>query len=312
MSHSYVNESFVVIHMWMSHSYVNELFICVNEPCQNGLRVAIALINVAHFLIRVQMSDGDTLIQMFGMTHSYVLHVKIDCDGRLQSLMFVAKAACNFFWHDSFKERVTSLMFVAVAACNSFWHDSFKECVTWLIAIAACNTNSYQNRLHAAILYNKKNLHGRLTCLIRMCDVTHSHMNRWWVVGIARSYCYALSHTFFEWVVSKGIADSHRYYGVATMSRRLKIIGLFGKRNLQKRRYSAKETYNFKGPTTRSHPIPWSLRHGTWLVHTRDITHQCMHHESFICATSLINMCCTNRSFVRHESYRVAMTHRIP
>jgi len=33
---------------------------------------------------------------------------------------------------------------------------------------------------------------------------------------------------------------------VATISRLLKIIGLFCKRTLQKRLYSAKETYNFK------------------------------------------------------------------
>jgi len=33
----------------------------------------------------------------------------------------------------------------------------------------------------------------------------------------------------------------------------MKIIGLFCKRALQKRPYSAKETYNFKQPTNRSH-----------------------------------------------------------
>jgi len=44
-------------------------------------------------------------------------------------------------------------------------------------------------------------------------------------------------------------------YGVATMSRLLKIIRLFCKRALQKSLYSAKETYNFKEPTSRSHPI---------------------------------------------------------
>jgi len=38
-------------------------------------------------------------------------------------------------------------------------------------------------------------------------------------------------------------------------SRLLKIICLFCKRALQKRRYSANETYNFKEPTSRSHPI---------------------------------------------------------
>jgi len=44
-------------------------------------------------------------------------------------------------------------------------------------------------------------------------------------------------------------------YGVDTISRLLKMIGLVCKRALWKRRYSAKETYHFKEPTKRSHPI---------------------------------------------------------
>jgi len=44
-------------------------------------------------------------------------------------------------------------------------------------------------------------------------------------------------------------------YGAATCSRLLKIIGLFCKRALWKRRYSAKETCNFKDPINRSHPM---------------------------------------------------------
>ena len=43
-------------------------------------------------------------------------------------------------------------------------------------------------------------------------------------------------------------------YGVALVSRIDKITGLFCKRDLLKRRYSAKETYNFVDPTDRSHP----------------------------------------------------------
>jgi len=46
-----------------------------------------------------------------------------------------------------------------------------------------------------------------------------------------------------------------RHYGVATVSRIDKIIGLFCKRALQKRRYSAKDTYILIDPTDRSHPI---------------------------------------------------------
>jgi len=51
-----------------------------------------------------------------------------------------------------------------------------------------------------------------------------------------------------------------QWYGVATIRRNLKIIGLFCKRALQTRRYSANETYHSKEPTTHSHPIPIKKR----------------------------------------------------
>ena len=44
-------------------------------------------------------------------------------------------------------------------------------------------------------------------------------------------------------------------YGVTTISRLLKIIGLCCKKALYKRLYSAKETYNFKETTNGTHPI---------------------------------------------------------
>ena len=56
------------------------------------------------------------------------------------------------------------------------------------------------------------------------------------------------------------------YGGVATMSRRLKIIGLFCKRALEKRLYSAKETYDFKEPTNSSHPIPRVYIHHSFFL----------------------------------------------
>ena len=46
---------------------------------------------------------------------------------------------------------------------------------------------------------------------------------------------------------------------MATISRLLKIIGLFCKRALSKRRYSAKETYNCEESTNRSHPMSTSV-----------------------------------------------------
>jgi len=56
-------------------------------------------------------------------------------------------------------------------------------------------------------------------------------------------------------------ADAFNYSGSVSLrvSHRVhvqnKITSLFCKRTLLKRRYSAKETYNFKRPTNRSHPI---------------------------------------------------------
>ena len=44
-------------------------------------------------------------------------------------------------------------------------------------------------------------------------------------------------------------------YGVATISRLLKITGLFCKKDLQKRQYFAKETYDLKEVTKLRHPI---------------------------------------------------------
>jgi len=84
---------------------------------------------------------------------------------------------------------------------------------------------------------------------------------------------------------------------VALVSRIDKIIGLFCKTGRWKRRYSAKETYNFIDPTDRSHPIV-SL---SWCCDTQSHSYVCswlnsthmsaiethsetyMWHDSFIC-----------------------------
>jgi len=58
-----------------------------------------------------------------------------------------------------------------------------------------------------------------------------------------------LRHILFVFLIAKN------YYGVATISRLPKIIGLFCKRALLKRLCSAKETYKFKERTNRCHPI---------------------------------------------------------
>jgi len=78
------------------------------------------------------------------------------------------------------------------------------------------------------------------------------------------------------------------HHGVASVSRIDEIIGLFCKRALYKRRYSAKETYTLIDPTNRSHPSylivsssSWPLPHSdTQIVATMCSTH---HFQELTC-----------------------------
>jgi len=66
-----------------------------------------------------------------------------------------------------------------------------------------------------------------------------------------RSVCL---HVCVHWMHVYTMVWHH--YGVATINRLLKIIGLFCKRALQKRPIFCKETNDLKEPTNHSHPIP--------------------------------------------------------
>jgi len=80
-----------------------------------------------------------------------------------------------------------------------------------------------------------------------------------------------LLHQYTRPTLTTPIHSPYTYYGMASISRLLKIIGLFCKRTLQKRLYSAKETCNFQEPNNRSQPIHQhtlpALEHCTILIH---------------------------------------------
>ena len=75
-----------------------------------------------------------------------------------------------------------------------------------------------------------------------ICHVTH----------VQKMYASIYTHMYLRTHTSACCICT---YGVATISRTLEIVGLFCNRALQKRLYPAKETYNFKEPTNRSHPM---------------------------------------------------------
>jgi len=106
-------------------------------------------------------------------------------------------------------------------------------------------------------------LHMNASCTICLshvgCEWVMSHTNEsdeGHVVGYSRNSSVLIN---IRWL----------HYGVATISRLLKITGLFCKRALYKKRYSAEETYNFKEPTNRSHPI-------IHYTHIESLRHMCM------------------------------------
>jgi len=97
-------------------------------------------------------------------------------------------------------------------------------------------------------------------CDASVCKHTHTYMYIYIYIYVCiyiyscinvSVYIYSYTHTLF-WCDA---CDAIHCYGVATISRLLKNIGLFCKSALLKRRYSTKETCNVKEATNRSHPI---------------------------------------------------------
>jgi len=117
--------------------------------------------------------------------------------------------------------------------------------------------------------------HIRISHVSSPCHRHDTHMNESNICAMSQTYntyerVMCMSHVIWQKHIRKGnvYAPCHRHpthtedscvwamaYGVATISRLLQIIGVFCKRALWKRLYSAKETYNFKEPTRRSHSI---------------------------------------------------------
>jgi len=94
-------------------------------------------------------------------------------------------------------------------------------------------------------------------------------------------------------------------------SRLLKITRHFCKRALWKRLYSAKETYNLKEPTNRSHPI---IRHMNESYHTREqVTSNTWTHESTTHCNTLqhtVTHCNTLQHIATHcSTLQHAATH---
>jgi len=106
-----------------------------------------------------------------------------------------------------------------------------------------------------------------VTSHVWMSHVTHMNES-------CHTYEWVMSHTWMSQVARMN--ESRYTYGVALVSRIDKIIGLFCKRDLLKRRYSVKETYNLIDPTDHSHPI--------WMSHAASLL-PCAYNTAHISST---------------------------
>ena len=105
-------------------------------------------------------------------------------------------------------------------------------------------------------------LPSHIATLCGMCDVSFICVT----CKQCHTFGWVMSHVWMSLVTHQYV--SYYTYGVATVSRINTILGLFCKRDLPKRRYSAKDTYDFIDPTDRSHPISWFTSHTSTSVVT--------------------------------------------
>ena len=194
-------------------------------------------------------------IRTFDMTHSYAWHVLFVrapchiyiCDGLIHMCDMPYSYTKAFFIRATCRDHMCDIphSYVRHASCiHAIWqihtrgmphsyvrHDRF---IRAACLIRMCDmTDSYV--CHASFIC--------VTCLIHVCDSVTLHLVCSW------------ASTRVTWCFHIHIHINRNKYGVASISRLLKIIGLFCKRALQKRLYSANETYDFREPTNRSHLI---------------------------------------------------------
>jgi len=96
---------------------------------------------------------------------------------------------------------------------------------------------------------------------------------------------HTLAYTLTGQVVSTGTglySLQSFLYGAATISRLLKIIGLFCRISCLLQGSFAKETYNFEEPTNHSHPIAIERASGGERV--------CARHDDVCACTTAVNM----------------------
>ena len=214
-------------------------------------------------------------------------------------------------WHDSCIRDMTHSY---VKRLIPMWHASFlrdmpHSYVTWLID--SCDMTHVMTQLSIFRAHVTTAWLALYICIIHQTSLFTVKRDVRCIISISiciyMSLCYYACHydmtrprvwqdsfIYVTWLIDSPCA-CHYSYGVATISSLLKIIGLFCKRALLKRNYSAEETYILKEPTNRSHPIAVMCTRNmneschTWMSHATHMNESRHTHERVMSRDTQMN-----------------------
>ena len=226
MTHSLVSHdsffgvAWLILLCAMTYSYVwHDSFICVT--CLLYM-CAIAHSDVWH----ASFFCVTWPIILCAMTHSYVWHDSFLC---VTWLLHTCPITHAYVWHDSFF-GVIWLILLRATNHSYVWHDSFM-CVTWLIYV--CDM-THLCVWHDSFMCATHDSFIRVTWSIHVCDMTHAYVHDMTHsrAHVTHHSCIYVQRVFIYIFFFCRAQVSPSLYGVATISRLLKIIDLFCKRAL--------------------------------------------------------------------------------
>jgi len=211
----HVRDSFTcvtwLIHMWdMTH----------RRPWQVSWPTFAHVCHMTHLHASLDSFTCVTrLIHMRDMTHSHVWHDSFTC---VTWLIYMRHLTHLHVWHDSFT-YVTRLIHMCDMTHSHMWHDSF-TCLTWQIHM--CDLTHRRPLKVSWPTLARWSWLKTMSRLREMRDLTRSYV--WhdsfvcvtWLVGMCDLTRWYVWHTLL-------VCVTRHTYGVATISRLLKVIGLF-------------------------------------------------------------------------------------
>jgi len=214
----------------------------VTVASESWRQVGIAAIFECFFSWDRIRSSRRCLAFCFGVaTMSRLLQIIcLFCKRALQKRLYHAKETYKFKEPTHHSHPITGMSHVTV--CTTSWDARERQCVC-VCVMCVCERRVGMRAMHLFLTTH----HTPRRAVFPFLVMREKERDRECVCDV----CVWQEQQIFSWhriTILQGLSYS---YGVATISRLLKMIGLFDFERL----YSAKETYHFKEPANRSHPI---------------------------------------------------------